>query len=129
MAILFERKYFTHLQLDAKVSEKDVASLEEAVLSISTVNCIVNLKTLATTKKIIFKIAKLAYLHAINNCDSHICVCNEMSTEKKGLCQISNTRLGSTDINLHYTCNFQLVLKFYVSVTFCCHAGNELLAF
>jgi hypothetical protein len=53
MAKLFERKYFTHLYLDTKASEKYAASFRVAALSICTVSSTANIKTVATTKKLI----------------------------------------------------------------------------
>jgi len=54
----------------SKVSENYAASFRDAVLWICTVNCIANMKTMATTKKLTLKLAKLAYLGKINNYDS-----------------------------------------------------------
>jgi hypothetical protein len=57
-------------------------------------------ENVATTKKLTLKLAKLAYHDAINNCGNKF-VCSKMNTENKGVCPISNTRLGISDINLH----------------------------
>ena len=70
MAILFEKKCFTHLWLDSKASEKYPASFRDAVLSICTVSCAANVKTVASTEKLTLKLARLAYLDATNNCDT-----------------------------------------------------------
>jgi hypothetical protein len=85
MAILFERKYFTHLQLDTKTSEKDSAIFRDALLSICTVSWTANVKTVAATKKLTLKLAKLAYLDAINNCDTRFVSAVKRTRRKKGM--------------------------------------------